>query len=137
MPVKYIGILMIFVTLCMVGRYKALDLQKELTLLRNLCSKLVSSKLSLKFDKKRSLEIVNDLRETSDLLNNSEIKELMEDLYKKVGTTPLDGQLLLFEGCEERLNLKLNEYEKKTPVKLKLYNSLGVLSGAFLAIILI
>ena len=61
----------------------------------------------------------------------------MENLYSKVGTTPLDGQLLLFEGCEERLKLKLDEYDKNVPVKFKLYNSLGVLAGAFFAIILI
>lgn len=137
MLVKYSGILMIFITLCMIGRYKALNVQKDLDLLRDLCSKLISSKLSLKFDRKRSLEIIKDLKKTSDLIKDSDVTKLTEDLYSKVGTTPLDGQLLLFEGCEERLKLKLDEYEKKAPVKLKLYNSLGVLAGAFFAIILI
>lgn len=137
MLVKYSGILMIFITLCMIGRYKALNVQKDLDLLRDLCSKLISSKLSLKFDRKRSMEIIKDLKKTSDLIKDPDVTKLTEDLYSKVGTTPLDGQLLLFEGCEERLKLKLDEYEKKAPVKLKLYNSLGVLAGAFFAIILI
>lgn len=137
MLIKYTGILLIFITLCMIGRFKALNVKKELMLLRELESRLVSSKLSLKFDKKKSLDIINSLRETSELISDPEIIKLMENLYSKVGTTPLDGQLLLFEGCEERLKLKLDEYDKNVPVKFKLYNSLGVLAGAFFAIILI
>lgn len=137
MLVKYTGILMIFITLCMIGRYKAMNVKKELALLRDLEARLVSSKLSLKFDRRRSSDIIKDLKQTSDLLGDKEVKKLIEDLYSKIGTTPLEGQLLLFEGCGERLKLKLEEYERKTPVKLKLYNSLGVLTGAFFAIILI
>lgn len=134
---KYAGVLMIFITFCFIGRYKAINIQKELNLLRELLNKLISCKLSIKFDRKRSLDVVKDLNKTSSLISDAEITKLMDDLYKKVGTTPLEGQLLLFEGCEERLKLKLDEFEKKAPVKLKLYNSIGVLSGAFFAIILI
>ena len=66
MLIKYTGILLIFITLCMIGRFKALNVKKELMLLRELESRLVSSKLSLKFDKKKSLDIINSLRETSE-----------------------------------------------------------------------
>ncbi|MCD7773862.1 MAG: stage III sporulation protein AB [Ruminococcus sp.] len=137
MFIKYTGILLVFITLCLLGRQKSVAAQRELDTIRSLYDKLVSCKLSLKFNKVRSSKIVADLRQICDRINDKEVNKLIADLCKSVGTTPLDGQLLLFEGCEERLKLKLNELEKKMPVKCKLYSSLGVLSGAFLAIILI
>ncbi|MCC8192989.1 MAG: stage III sporulation protein AB [Ruminococcus sp.] len=137
MFIKYTGVLLIFITLCLLGRQKSVAAQRELDAIRSLYDKLVSCKLSLKFNNVRSSKIVADLRQVCDRINDKEVNKLIADLCNSVGTTPLDGQLLLFEGCEERLKLKLNELEKKTPVKCKLYSSLGVLSGAFLAIILI
>ncbi|MCD8328601.1 MAG: stage III sporulation protein AB [Ruminococcus sp.] len=137
MLIKYTGVLIIFITLCLLGHQKAVATQMELNTIRGLYDKLLSCKLSLKFNKVRSSKIVADLRQVCEEINDKEVNKLIEELCKSVGTTPLDGQLLLFEGCEERLKLKLNELERKTPTKCKLYSSLGVLSGAFLAIILI
>ncbi len=137
MNIKYAGILLIFITLSMAGRYKALAVKKEVDSLKDLIDAVIDNKILLKSERKRSCEITADIKEKLRFIQNKEVVLITNGLISKIGTTSLEGQLLLFDGCCERLNNILIRLEEKSYAKKKLYSSLGVILGAFAAVMLV
>lgn len=137
MNIKYTGILLIFITLSMAGRYKALSVKKEVDSLKDLIDAIMDSKILLKSERTRSCEIIANINSKLKNVSDKEVLLITSGLVQKIGTTPIEGQLLLFDGCYERLNNILAVLEQKSYAKKKLYRSLGVILGAFVAVMLV
>ncbi len=137
MKVKYFGILLVFITLSLAGRYKALSVISEVDSLKALIDTLIDCKIMLKSERKRSGEIVTSVKKSLFKIKNKEVLDITERLVDKIGATPLEEQILLFDGCIERLNNILAKLEEKAYVKKKLFSSLGVIIGAFVAVMLV
>ena len=88
----------------------------------------------------KSTQDAGDLSVTWDALSPSECPQaytVMSQFFKALGTTDRDSQLSVCDMTLHRLEEIFKENEKDTQGKCKLYRSLGVLAGAFIAIILI
>ena len=105
--------------------------------LKDLIDAVIDNKILLKSERKRSCEITADIKEKLRFIQNKEVVLITNRLISKIGTTSLEGQLLLFDGCCERLNNILIRLEEKSYAKKKLYSSLGVILGAFAAVMLV
>lgn len=81
-------------------------------------------------------KILVNIRENEDNLSNDEINSLY-DFFSQFGQTDLDGQISLSKRYEHYFQDKLVKMREESRVKCKLYNSLGVLGGAFVAVMLI
>lgn len=71
-----------------------------------------------------------------DFLNNEEI-EFINDIGRKLGKTDICGQLNTIKYEKNEVEMMLKNAEKEYIAKGRLYRSLGVLCGAFIAILLI
>ena len=69
-------------------------------------------------------------------LKKSDI-ELIADIGKKLGTSDLDGQVSTVMLQRSELETAISSAEEEYAKKAKLYRSLGALTGAFVAIMLI
>lgn len=69
-------------------------------------------------------------------LKKSDI-ELIADIGKKLGTSDLDGQVSTVMLQRSELEAAISSAEEEYVKKAKLYRSLGALTGAFVAIMLI
>lgn len=137
MVVKYIGVLFVFLTLTFAGRYKSSQVKAEISAQRRLLKTLTDAKISIKSERTRASVIKTELESALKPVNSMEAKAAVAGLTKTLGSMPIDGQLLLFEGCEERLRQILELDESAALKKQKLYSSLGVLAGAFVSVMLI
>ena len=63
--------------------------------------------------------------------------ELLSDVGRKLGTSDLEGQLSALELRQAELNSAISAAEEEYRRKAKLYRSLGVLAGVFIAIMLV
>lgn len=63
--------------------------------------------------------------------------ELIADIGKKLGTSDLDGQVSTVMLQRSELEAAISYAEEEYAKKAKLYRSLGALTGAFVAIMLI
>ena len=63
--------------------------------------------------------------------------ELLADIGKKLGTSDLEGQISTLSLQQAELLSSISSAEKDYFQKAKLYRSLGVLAGAFIAVMLI
>lgn len=77
----------------------------------------------------------NGVEEDSDLTEGE--RAVLRTVGETLGSTALDGQLAVLELCAERLRAMHSEYEQYFRQRGKLYQSLGILGGIFLVIILI
>lgn len=81
-------------------------------------------------------DIINAVRENKDDLCEQETAKL-ESFFSQLGETDIDGQISLAERYEEFFRDDLQKLRHESSVKCKLYNSLGALGGAFVAILLV
>ena len=81
-------------------------------------------------------EIMINIKENKDNLNNDEVDALL-DFFSQFGQTDIDGQIMLSKRYECYFNERLNKLREESKIKCKLYNSLGALGGAFIAVLLI
>lgn len=81
-------------------------------------------------------EIVCNIRKNKDALTQDELNALL-DFFSQFGQTDIDGQVLLSKRYESFFNDRVNYLREESKQKCKLYNSLGFLGGAFLAVLLI
>lgn len=63
--------------------------------------------------------------------------ELLADIGRKLGTSDLEGQLSTLALQQAELTSYISSAEKDYLQKVKLYRSLGVLTGAFISVMLI
>lgn len=80
-------------------------------------------------------EICKGIR-TSDMLD-SDLADIASELFGRLGATELQGQLLAVDMTLSELDDKIKAEQENHSSKIKLYRSLGVLLGAFIAILLI
>lgn len=80
--------------------------------------------------------IIRSIKENKDNLYDNEIFQL-ESFFSQFGETDLDGQIALAERYGEIFRESLQKLREESVKKCRLYNSLGVLGGAFVAIMLI
>lgn len=69
-------------------------------------------------------------------LTNEE-KNNVKDFFYELGSTDLNGQIAIIEHFKEYFNNRLKNVTDENSSKCRLYKSLGVLGGAFLAVILV
>lgn len=63
--------------------------------------------------------------------------ELIADIGNKLGTSDLEGQIGMVTLQREELKAAISAAEEECAKKAKLYRSLGVLTGAFISIMLL
>lgn len=72
----------------------------------------------------------------SDLMFSAEERDLLLSFGGKLGYLDREMQLRQMELCEEEIQGLLNKLRKEMPDKKKIYQSLGVLGGVLLAVLL-
>ena len=81
-------------------------------------------------------DIIGAIKKNEDNLSDDEVFQL-EGFFLQFGETDLDGQILLAEKYGEVFRERFETLRQENIKKCKLYNSLGVLGGAFIAVMLI
>ena len=81
-------------------------------------------------------DIISSVRENKDALTDQETAKL-ESFFAQLGETDIDGQISLANRYAEFFCDDLDNLRSESSAKCKLYNSLGALGGAFLAILLV
>lgn len=76
------------------------------------------------------------LKSPPQYINKSDI-ELLSDIGQKLGTSDMEGQISILKFQQTELLLSISDAEAEYNKKSKLYRSIGVLTGAFISIILI
>lgn len=76
------------------------------------------------------------MKNPPDSFKNGDI-ELLSDIGRKLGTSDLDGQISTLKLQQAELESLIHSAETDYLKKAKLYRSLGVLTGAFISIMLI
>ena len=86
----------------------------------------------------------NDLRyelllsiERTPVFKNNEYNERLSRLFRLLGTTDKQTQLELISGCITYFDGQAELLREQLAVKKRLYNSLGIASGALVSIILL
>lgn len=80
--------------------------------------------------------ILKSINNNFDNLNKYEADQLYS-FFLQLGLSDLDGQLLMAEKYHEFFQLRLENLREEGLKKCRLYNSLGVLGGAFIAVIFV
>ncbi len=70
-------------------------------------------------------------------IHYSPILSIMDDYFSALGTSDQDSQLKICDMTSARLEEIRMKLETETPTKAKLYRTVGILAGAFIAILLI
>lgn len=81
-------------------------------------------------------QLIVSIQQNKDELYEDEVFQL-ESFFSQFGATDLEGQIALAERYGEDFAKRLEELRLQSRVKCRLYNSLGVLGGTFVAIMLI
>lgn len=81
-------------------------------------------------------EVIKAVKENKDNLSDEE-KFQLEAFFSHLGQTDLEGQIALAKRYGEFFREDLKKLRDESRVKCRLYNSLGALGGAFIAILLI
>lgn len=81
-------------------------------------------------------EITKNILQNKDNLSDDEMNNLI-DFFSQFGQTDINGQVSLAKRFEANFYDRLSKLREESKEKCKLYNSLGFLGGAFIAIILI
>ncbi len=76
-------------------------------------------------------------KETAMDIHYSPIFPIMDDYFSALGTSDQDSQLKICDMTSARLEEIRMKLETETPTKAKLYRTVGILAGAFIAILLI
>lgn len=80
--------------------------------------------------------VVQAVRENQDNLEEEEVRQLC-GFFMQFGTSDLEGQLLMARKYQEYFRTRLQDLREESMKKCRLYNSLGALGGAFIAVILV
>lgn len=134
---KAAGILFVFAAFSLAGYLRAIGAKRELSAKRRLLTEIVNSKVYIMSERRHASLIKKRLSELLSEIGDSQFRAVVLELVEKLGATPSEGQLLMFDGCEKRLEMLLSDADKKTAVYFKLNASLGVLAGALAAVILV
>lgn len=92
----------------------------------------ISKSAFLSTDYKRR---INEECEKASFLTEED-KRLFKSFINELGTTYLDGQISIIDGYIKQFENKISELKSEQSTKCRMYNSFGVLIGAFLSIIL-
>ncbi len=109
----------------LVGRLKSLSQTKGLKL--------------LEVDEKSNeiqREIIQSVRQNRDRLSDDEVFRL-QAFFEQLGQTDLEGQIMLTEGCRSYFQTEIKALKSNSESKCRLYNSLGILGGALIAVMLV
>lgn len=68
---------------------------------------------------------------------NTSVKLVMDDFFRALGTSDRESQLQICDIAAKRLEQIQLSSREETAVKIKLYRTVGMLAGAFIAIIFI
>lgn len=79
--------------------------------------------------------ILKSVKENADDLDDEENMQLY-GFFMQFGCSDIDGQLLMAEKYHEFFRSRVKELREESIKKCRLYNSIGFLSGAFVAVIL-
>lgn len=80
--------------------------------------------------------ILESLKKNADNFGEEEVAQLCS-FFMQLGLSDLEGQLLMAEKYREYFRIRLERLREESIKKCRLYNSLGALGGAFIAVILI
>ncbi len=119
-------------------RFKALTSEEIIELLKDdaVCKDLEFIKnFDLNEDEPFELRWIKSIEISEILLKNDE-KELLKAYGENIGTSDIQGQLKEIESFKSRFIYMLENAKVDFENKAKLYRSLGVIGGAFFAIIL-
>jgi len=81
-------------------------------------------------------KVLEAVRANKDGLDTQESEKLF-GFFKQFGTCDLDGQIAMAKKYMAYFSDRLNTLRAESVQKCRLYNSLGALGGAFLAVILV
>lgn len=80
--------------------------------------------------------MVESVKKNSDNFDEEEVKQLY-GFFMQLGLSDLEGQLLMTKKYHEFFRSRFENLQEESLKKCRLYNSLGALGGAFIAVILV
>ncbi len=118
-------------------RYNACTL-KELILHFYNCSDLKDVDfIQVDIDDYEIKENISQLIEHTKFELTSDEKNNLQTFFYELGSTDLDGQIAIIKHYKDYYNNNFKRLAEDSGTKCRLYNSIGILGGAFLAVILI
>lgn len=160
---KFTGIILVFLSSVFIGFHLSNRLKKRIHILDDIYELIVSIKIMIEAqcltieelfsslaDQKRfddffiskdaflstdcKKQIETECKRSNFL--KDEDKQLFINFINELGSTYLDGQISIINGYLKQFDEKISRLKSEQGVKCRMYNSFGVLIGAFLSIIL-
>ena len=160
---KIIGIMLVFFSSSLTGVYFSNKLKKRIKILEHINSVIINIKIiieaqsltieelfsALVYEKKLEnffvsssaflssdykKDICNECKKNTFLTD--EDKHLFISFINDLGVTYLEGQLSLIDGYIKQFENKITKLQAEQNSKCRMYNSFGVLIGAFLSFVL-
>ncbi len=160
---KIIGIMFVFLSSAFIGLYLSNSYKKRIYILEDINELIVSIKIMIESQCLPVEELFSSLASQKKLdgffiskdaflhpdckrciaaeckkssLIKEEDKQLFIRFINDLGTTYLDGQISIINGYIKQFDNKITKLKSDQGVKCRMYNSFGVLIGAFISIIL-
>lgn len=158
--IKSVGVILIFLFFVLIGMYKSKKYVKHIKLIEKIIFFIKAIEIDIKsygytlselfrnmnidkdfFIDNNSLISFNKVKikeciQSNQLLKRNEKDDLIQ-FFDYLGTSDLSGQLIFLDGTLEKFQTKYNELKEKKEQKCKLYSGLGILGGAFVAVLII
>lgn len=81
-------------------------------------------------------EIIRLLKQNRDRLSDDQVFRIVS-FFEQLGQTDLEGQIMLTQGCRSYFQTESKTLKSNSESKCRLYNSLGILGGALIAVMLV
>lgn len=142
--IRLTGCLLIIIAGSLIGSAKSRALKDRTDRLKQLMRMLVQTSELIRYRRSTVGEIMAKLNEDQHfrkLLDSSDLlpqeKELLSDFLSELGTTDTEGQLSMIAMCSSRCSELIAAAKSEETAKCRLYEQLGFMCGAFIAVLLI
>ena len=144
--IKLIGCVLIVVICTLIGANHSGMLKEHTRKLRRLLKMLEDTALMIRYRKMPVNEITDKLREKADdavLLSakdnglSEDENRLIKQFLSELGTSDTEGQISMISSCLSVCRDMIASSEREEASKCRLYEQLGFMMGAFIAVLMI
>lgn len=142
--IKLFGCLLVIILATLIGLSKSRALKERTYRLKQLSRMFMQAAELIRYRRSTVGEIIDKLNEDehfSALLNENDLsqqeKELLSGFLSELGTTDAEGQLSMISLYCSRCGELIDASKNEETAKCRLYEQLGFLCGAFIAVLLI
>lgn len=142
--IRLAGCLLIIVVGTLIGTAKSRALKDRTNRLNQLLRMLTRASELIRYKRSTVGEIMEQLKEDQhfrDLLDSTDLErqenELISGFLSELGTTDAEGQLSMIALYSSRCRELIEAAKNEEAAKCRLYEQLGFMSGAFIAVLLI